>query len=83
MQHMICTYLINSSADEAERIYNCVAKCLNCDHAGEMACLRTKSMDEIYNCTWTTEVRVENFKKYFKEITKKYFNSKYFLRLII
>ena len=50
---------MNSSADEAERIYNGVAKCLNCDHAGDMACLRTKSMDEIYNCTWTTEVKVE------------------------
>ena len=50
---------MNSSADDAERIYNGVAKCLNCDHAGDMACLRTKSMDEIYNCTWTTEVKVE------------------------
>ena len=38
---------MNSSADDAERIYNGVAKCLNCDHAGDMACLRTKSMDEI------------------------------------
>lgn len=42
-------------ANDAERIYNSVAKCLNCDHAGDMTCLRTKSMDEIYNCTWTTE----------------------------
>ena len=50
---------MNSSADDAERIYNGVAKCLNCDNAGDMACLRTKSMDEIYNCTWTTEVKVE------------------------
>ena len=52
---------MNFSADDAERIYNGVANCLNCDHAGDMACLRTKSMDEIYNCTWTTEVRVEIF----------------------
>jgi len=50
---------MNFSADDAERIYNGVAKCLNCDHAGDMACLRTKSMDEIYDCTWTTEVKFE------------------------
>ena len=50
---------MNLSADDAERIYNGVAKCLNCHHAGDMDCLRTKSMDEIYGCTWTTGGRVD------------------------
>ena len=50
---------MNLSADDAERIYNGVAKCLNCHHAGDMDCLRTKSMDEIYDCTWTTEGGVD------------------------
>ena len=43
------------SADEAERIYNGVAKCLTCSHAGDMNCLRSKTMDQIYDCTWSTE----------------------------
>ena len=38
--------------EEAERIYDKIAKCLDCKNAADMNCLRNRELEKIHECGW-------------------------------